>query len=53
MAMVFSRQGMYGLVTNAEQLAILGGGLCAAVRGLRAWRGVQPPKAAKREDRER
>jgi hypothetical protein len=48
--MVFAHQGLYGLVTNVEQFAALGGILCAAVLGARAWRGVQPPKRAKRED---
>lgn len=48
--MVFAHQGLFGLVTNAEQLGVLAGALWAAVRGLRAWRGVQPPKRAKGED---
>jgi hypothetical protein len=43
-SMILSRQGLYGLVTNAGQLAILAAGLGAALRWLRRWRGVEPPK---------
>jgi hypothetical protein len=49
-AMVLARAGIYGLVTNAGSLGVIGGGLWAAVRALRAWRGVQPPRAAKPQD---
>jgi hypothetical protein len=43
-AMILSRQGFYGLVTNAEQLSILAAALAAGLRWLRSWRGVKPPK---------
>jgi hypothetical protein len=43
-AMVLARQGSYGLVTNAEQFAVLAAGLGAGLRWLRRWRGVEPPK---------
>jgi hypothetical protein len=52
-AMVFFRQGLYGLIANAGSLGVLGGGLWAAVRGLRAWRNVQLPRPTEREDRQR
>jgi hypothetical protein len=42
--MVLSRQGAYGLVTNADQLALLATGLGAGLHGLRRWRGVKPLK---------
>lgn len=42
--MIFSHAGLYGLVTNAGQLAVLFAALCASVRGLRKWRGVGPPE---------
>jgi hypothetical protein len=42
--MVLSRQGAYGLVTNADQLAVAATGLGASLHGLRRWRGVKPPK---------
>ena len=49
--MIFSREGLYGLVTNAEQLAVLFTATCASVRGLRKWRGVRPPEAKKNRSR--
>lgn len=42
--MIITSQGAYGLVTNAEQLAVLAAGLRAGLRWLRGWRGVKPPK---------
>jgi len=47
--MVLSRQGAYGLVTNADQLALLATGLGAGLHGLRRWRGVKPPKREAQE----
>jgi hypothetical protein len=49
-AMVLRHEGTYGLVSNAEQLAIIAAGLATGVRGLRKWRGVQPPKKAETPD---
>ena len=49
--MIFSREGLYGLVTNAEALAVLFTALCASVRWLRKWRDVAPPKEKKNRSR--
>jgi hypothetical protein len=43
-AMILSRQGLYGLVTNVAQLSIIAAALAAGLRWLRSWRGVKPPK---------
>ena len=43
--MIFAKEGRYGLITNAEQLGVLFGALCAGVRGLRKWRDVRPAEA--------
>jgi len=42
--LVFRRDGVYGLVTDAENLIALGGVLHGAIRAGRWWRGVKPPK---------
>lgn len=49
--MVISREGIYGLVMNAENLAVIGGLLYAALRALRRWRGISPSRG-KQRDRE-
>ena len=46
--MIFSHAGLYGLVTNAGQLAVFFAALCACVRELRKWRGVGPPEKKNR-----
>jgi len=46
-AMIFSRSGLYGLIANAEALAVIFAALCASIRRLRKWRGVRPPEAKK------
>jgi hypothetical protein len=43
-SMILSRQGLYGLVTNAPQLSVLAAALGAGLRWLRGRRGVEPPK---------
>jgi hypothetical protein len=49
--MIFSREGLYGLVTNADSLAALFAALCASVSWLRKWRGVKPPEKKKNVSR--
>ncbi len=48
-AMVISRQGIYGLVVNAENLAVIGGMLYGALHALRRWRGIKPSKRNQRD----
>ena len=47
--MVISREGIYGLVVNADSLAVIGGLLYAALRALRRWRGVGPSRENQRD----
>lgn len=43
-AMILSRQGLYGLVFDAGQLSIFAIALAGGLRRLRTWRGVKSPK---------
>lgn len=49
--MVASREGVYGLVVNAANLAAIVAMLYGALRALRRWRGISPSKG-KQSDRE-
>jgi hypothetical protein len=44
-------RGPYGLLAEADQPAALGGALVLAIRWLRNWRGVRPPRRAKRGEK--
>ena len=39
-----SHEGFYGLIINAENLAVVGGVPCAAIKGLLKYRQIDAPK---------
>lgn len=49
---VFRRDGLLGVITNAENLAVPGGLLYALIRLGRRWRGVKPPPRKPRQAKE-
>lgn len=49
-SLIFVRQGLYGLVTNAEQLAAIAAALLALTHAARKWRGVQVSKKRAPDD---
>jgi uncharacterized membrane protein YebE (DUF533 family) len=48
--MVVSREGRYGLVTNAENLTCIAAASYLAIKGLRHYRQVNPPKRRPQAD---
>ena len=42
--LVLPREGFYGLITNAENLAVIAGAPYAAIKGLRKYRQIDKPK---------
>jgi hypothetical protein len=50
--MITYRAGIYGLITNAGSLAVIGGVLYGALRGLRRLRGIKEPSGDSNRDRQ-
>ena len=47
---IVGREGLSGLVTNAENLGCIGTASFLAVKGLRAYRGITAPKRPQKKD---
>lgn len=47
--LVVSHEGFYGLIANAENLAVIAGAPWAAIKGLRKYRQIDTPKRPERK----
>jgi hypothetical protein len=47
--LILPREGFYGLIANADNLAVIAGASYAAIKGLRKYRQIETPKRPERK----
>lgn len=51
--LILPREGFYGLITNAENLAVIAAAPYAAIKVLRKYRQIDTPKRPEKNDEEK